>query len=179
MKSSKHNLTDSVFPLLLALVIGGLAGLGAVFFRWLIGFEIGLFWPDGNGFIDQYQQASWLLRFGAPVLAGLVLGPLLATVAPEIKGPGVPEVMASLALRDGIIRHRVTVAKSFATATFIAAGCSVGREGPIVQIGSSIGSSLTQLFRLGPEPCLRSKFFSLTSKSPHSPTSLSPPLPAL
>ena len=151
MKSSKHNLIDSVIPLLLALVIGGLAGLGAVFFRWLIGFEIDLFWPAGNGFIDQYQQAPWLLRFGTPILAGLVLGPLLATVAPEIKGPGVPEVMASLALRDGIIRHRVTVAKSFATATFIAAGCSVGREGPIVQIGSSIGSSLTQLFRLGPD----------------------------
>ncbi len=151
MKTSKQNLIDSIFPLLLALVIGGLAGLGAVFFRWLIGFEIGLFWPDGNGFVDQYQQAHWILRFGAPVLAGLILGPLLATVAPEIKGPGVPEVMASLALRDGIIRHRVTVAKSFATATFIAAGCSVGREGPIVQIGSSIGSSLTQLFRLGPD----------------------------
>jgi len=149
MKPIKQNLTDSIFPLLMALVIGGLAGLGAVFFRWLIGFEIGLFWPEGAGFLDQYQQAPWMLRFAAPVIAGLVLGPLLASVAPEIKGPGVPEVMASLALRDGIIRHRVTMAKSFATATFIAAGCSVGREGPIVQIGSSIGSSLSQLFRLG------------------------------
>jgi len=76
---------------------------------------------------------------------------LLHFVAPEIRGPGVPEVMASLAHRDGIIRHRVTLAKSFATATFIASGCSVGREGPIVQIGASIGSSLCQLFRLGPD----------------------------
>jgi len=151
MKPIKQNLTDSIFPLLLALVIGALAGLGAVFFRWLIGFEMDLFWPEGTGFLDQYQQAPWLLRFAAPVIAGLVLGPLLTSVAPEIKGPGVPEVMSSLALRDGIIRHRVTMAKSFATATFIAAGCSVGREGPIVQIGSSIGSSLSQLFRLGPD----------------------------
>jgi CIC family chloride channel protein len=151
MKPIKQNLTDSIFPLLLALVIGALAGLGAVFFRWLIGFEMDLFWPEGTGFLDQYQQAPWLLRFAAPVIAGLILGPLLTSVAPEIKGPGVPEVMSSLALRDGIIRHRVTMAKSFATATFIAAGCSVGREGPIVQIGSSIGSSLSQLFRLGPD----------------------------
>ena len=151
MKPIKQNLIDSIFPLLLALIIGGLAGLGAVFFRWLIGFEIDLFWPEGSGFIDQYFQAPWIWRLGTPVLAGLVLGPLLVWLAPEIKGPGVPEVMASLALRDGIIRHRVTLAKSFATSTFIAAGCSVGREGPIVQIGSSIGSSLSQFFRLGPD----------------------------
>jgi len=151
MKTAKQNLIDSIFPLLLALIIGGLAGLGAVFFRWLIGFEISLFWSGNDGFLQQYQQASSWLKFGAPVLAGLVMGPLLAYFAPEVRGPGVPEVMAALALRDGKIRHRVTLIKSFATATFIAAGCSVGREGPIVQIGSSIGSSLTQLFRLGPD----------------------------
>lgn len=151
MKTAKQNLIDSILPLLLALVIGGLAGLGAVFFRWLIGFETSLIWSGDGGFLTQYQQASPWLKFGAPVLTGLAMGPLLAYFAPEIRGPGVPEVMASLALRDGIIRHRVTLAKSFATATFIAAGGSVGREGPIVQIGSSIGSSLTQLFRLGPD----------------------------
>lgn len=151
MKTAKQNLIDSIFPLLLALIIGGLAGLGAVFFRWLIGFETSLFWSGNGGFLEQYQQASPWLKFGAPVLAGLVMGPLLAYFAPEVRGPGVPEVMAALALRDGKIRHRVTLIKSFATATFIAAGCSVGREGPIVQIGSSIGSSLTQLFRLGPD----------------------------
>ncbi len=151
MKTAKQNLINSIFPLLLALIIGGLAGLGAVFFRWLIGFETSLFWSGNGGFLEQYQQASPWLKFGAPVLAGLVMGPLLAYFAPEVRGPGVPEVMAALALRDGKIRHRVTLIKSFATATFIAAGCSVGREGPIVQIGSSIGSSLTQLFRLGPD----------------------------
>jgi CIC family chloride channel protein len=151
VKINRQNLSDSIFPLLLALGIGALAGLGAVFFRWLIGFETSLFWSGDNGFLVQYQQASPWLKFGAPVLAGLAMGPLLSWFAPEVKGPGVPEVMASLALRDGIIRHRVTLAKSFATATFIAAGCSVGREGPIVQIGSSIGSSLTQLFKLGPD----------------------------
>ncbi len=151
MNTARQNLVNTIFPLLLALVIGGLAGLGAVFFRWLIGFETNLIWPEGNGFLHQYHQAEPWLKFSAPILAGLVMGPLLAFFAPEVRGPGVPEVMAALALRDGVIRHRVTMAKSFATATFVAAGCSVGREGPIVQIGSSIGSSLTQLFRLGPD----------------------------
>lgn len=150
MAASRPAFFQIIFPLLLALVIGVLAGFGALFFRWLIGLETALFWPNGADFLSSYQQAPWYLRLIMPVLAGLMLGPLLAYVAPEIKGPGVPEVMAALAMRDGIIRHRVTVAKSLATATFIAAGCSLGREGPIVQIGSSIGSSLTQLFRLGP-----------------------------
>ena len=150
MKSVQNNLADIIFPLLLALVIGSLAGLGAVFFRWLINVEINLFWSGNGGFLELYQQAAPWLRFSIPVLVGLTMGPLLVYFAPEVKGPGVPEVMASLALRDGMIRHRVTLAKSFATATFIAAGGSVGREGPIVQIGASIGSSLTQLFKLGP-----------------------------
>ncbi len=150
MQTAKQNLINSIFPLLLALIIGGLAGLGAVVFRWLIGFEIDLLWQREGSFLEQYQQAAVWLRFAAPILAGLILGPILFYLAPEVKGPGVPEVMAALALRDGVIRHRVTAVKSLATATFIAAGCSVGREGPIVQIGASIGSSLTQLFRLGP-----------------------------
>jgi len=148
---TKHAFSIVVFPLLLAVVIGALAGLGAVCFRWLISFEIAGFWSGGSGFLEQYQQAPWLWRLLAPVLAGLVLGPVLVYLAPEVKGAGVPEVMLSLAHRDGIIRHRVTMIKSLVTATFIAAGASVGREGPIVQIGSSIGSSLTQLFRLGPD----------------------------
>ncbi len=151
MINPKPALRTILFPLLLAVVIGGLAGLGAVFFRWLIEVGINLFWAGDGGFVFQYEQAPVFWRVAIPVLAGLVLGPLLHYVAPEIRGPGVPEVMAALAQRDGIIRHRVTLAKSFATATFIASGCSVGREGPIVQIGASIGSSLCQLFRLGPD----------------------------
>lgn len=150
-KKVQHAFTTILFPLFLAVVIGALAGLGAVCFRWLICFEMDLFWQGGDGFLEQYQNAHWLWQLSIPVLVGLVMGPVLVYLAPEVRGAGVPEVMISLAQRDGIIRHRVTVIKSLVTATFIAAGASVGREGPIVQIGSSIGSSLTQLFGLGPE----------------------------
>lgn len=151
MTNHKPAIGTILFPLLLALVIGALAGLGAVFFRWLIEIGINFLWPGEGGFVSQFEQAPLLWRMGIPVLAGLILGPLLHFVAPEVRGTGVPEVMAALAQRDGIIRHRVTLAKSFATATFIASGCSLGREGPIVQIGASIGSSLCQFFRLGPD----------------------------
>ena len=140
-----------IFPLLLALVIGGLAGGGAVFFRMLITCETRLFWGGDGDMAVLAVSHPWLVRLFIPFLAGIILGPFLARFIPEIMGPGVPAVMRALSLQDGIIRHRVTLAKSFVTATFIAAGASLGREGPIVQIGSSIGSSLTQLFRLGPD----------------------------
>lgn len=151
MTNIKATLKNMLFPMLLAVVIGALAGLGAVFFRWLIEFNIDFFWSGDGDFLSRYAEASIFWRVAVPVLVGLVLGPLLHFIVPEIRGPGVPEVMAALAQRDGIIRHRVTLAKFFTTATFIASGCSVGREGPIVQIGSSIGSSLCQFFGLGPD----------------------------
>nr|WP_240194799.1 chloride channel protein [Desulfobulbus rhabdoformis] len=83
-----------------------------------------------------------------PTSIGLLLGPIIVFFAPETRGPGVPEVIEALSLRGGQIRHRVTLFKTGATALFIASGASVGREGPIVQIGASLGSSLAQLLKL-------------------------------
>lgn len=147
----KHSFQHILLPLLIAVIIGALAGLAAMAFRWLIGWEQGLLWPAGADFLHQYSDAPWWLKVGIPAGAGLVLGPLLLHVAPEARGTGVPEVMVAINQQDGIIRHRITVLKSLVTAAFVAAGNSVGREGPTVQIGASIGSSITQLFGLGPE----------------------------
>ncbi len=140
-----------LLPLLIGAAIGALAGFAAVAFRWLIGWEQGLLWPAGADFLYQYGNAPWWLKVGIPAGAGLVLGPLLLHLAPEARGTGVPEVMVAINQKDGIIRHRITVLKSLVTAAFIAAGNSVGREGPTVQIGASIGSSITQLFGMGPD----------------------------
>lgn len=147
----KHSFNHMLLPLLIAVTIGSLAGFAAVAFRWLIGWEQSLLWPAGADFLHQYSGAPWWLKVGIPAGAGLVLGPLLLHVAPEARGTGVPEVMVAINQKDGIIRHRITALKSLATAAFVAAGNSVGREGPTVQIGASIGSSITQLFGLGPE----------------------------
>ena len=81
-------------------------------------------------------------------LGGLVYGPLIYRFAREAKGHGVPEVMAAVALRGGRIRPSVAVVKSLASALCIGSGGSVGREGPIVQIGSTIGSVTGQLFKM-------------------------------
>ncbi|MBW1941198.1 MAG: chloride channel protein, partial [Deltaproteobacteria bacterium] len=80
-----------------------------------------------------------------PAAGGLVVGPLVYFLAREAKGHGVPEVMEAVALRSGVIRKRIVLVKSLASAISIGTGGSVGREGPIVQIGSAIGSSLGQI----------------------------------
>jgi CIC family chloride channel protein len=144
----------------LALVVGGGAGLGAIVFRYLIlGFTrlfTGFDDYSGAGHVANPNLAVLGIGFVvlAPVVGGLIYGPLVSRFAPEARGHGVPEVMLAVAERGGRIRPQVSVVKALASALCIGSGGSVGREGPIVQIGSALGSSLGQLARV-PETRLR------------------------
>ncbi|HHH42428.1 MAG TPA: CBS domain-containing protein, partial [Chloroflexi bacterium] len=82
---------------------------------------------------------------------GLLVGPMVYFLAREAKGHGVPEVMEAIALHGGRIRPIVVVVKSLASSICIGSGGSVGREGPIVQIGSALGSTFGRIFRLSDE----------------------------
>ena len=90
----------------------------------------------------------------APAVAGLLYGPLIYRYAREARGSGVSQVMRAVAENGGRIRPAVAVVKSLASAICIGGGGSVGREGPIVQIGSALGSSLGQRLRVA-EPRLK------------------------
>jgi CIC family chloride channel protein len=90
----------------------------------------------------------------APAVAGLLYGPLIYRYAREARGSGVPEVMRAVAEDGGRIRPAVAVVKSLASAICIGGGGSVGREGPTVQVGSALGSSLGQRLRV-PKPRLK------------------------
>jgi len=132
-------------PLLLAVMVGIGGGLGAVFFRWLIGSTHSLMWAA----CDRWLAPLGIFRYVlAPAVGGLVVGPLIYFFAREAKGHGVPEVMLAVARGGGKIRPRVAVIKSLASAVCIGSGGSVGREGPIAQIGSTLGSSLGQILRM-------------------------------
>jgi CIC family chloride channel protein len=94
--------------------------------------------------LDVVKTIPWSYKVGIPAAGGLLVGPLVYFFAREAKGHGVPEVMESVALRGGVIRKRVVLVKTLASAISIGTGGSVGREGPIVQIGSAIGSTIGQ-----------------------------------
>jgi CIC family chloride channel protein len=89
-----------------------------------------------------------------PAIGGLVYGPLIYRYAREARGHGVPEVMIAVADNGGRIRPQVSIVKALASALCIGSGGSVGREGPIVQIGSALASSIGQWIRM-PESRLR------------------------
>jgi CIC family chloride channel protein len=124
-----------------ALIVGIGTGLGAVAFRFLIR---GVEWVGYDWFPSITQQWGKAYVVIIPAIGGLIVGPLIYFFAREAKGHGVPEVMEAVALRGGRIRPVVAVVKSIASSISIGSGGSVGREGPIVQIGSALGSSLGQ-----------------------------------
>jgi len=147
-------LEQHVFTLLLAILIGVLSGYGALFFLHLMkGVQTLLYGQGGEilGFV--HQLSPWQLLL-IPAAGGLGVGLLVHFGASEAKGHGVPEVMAALALKEGRIRKRVAVVKILASALCIGSGGSTGREGPMVQIGCSIGSAVGQVARV---PLLKQK----------------------
>ncbi|MCD6307533.1 MAG: chloride channel protein, partial [Candidatus Latescibacteria bacterium] len=122
---------------ILAAVVGILGSFGALFFKYLIGFFQRLFWHTTDMGPESLFAIPIHTRIAVPVLGGLIVGPLIYFFAREAKGHGVPEVMAAVVTHNSIIRPVVVVVKTFASAISIGSGGSVGREGPIVQIGAA------------------------------------------
>lgn len=144
-----------------AVIVGAGAGLAAVGFRWLVSAATFVFTGTmdysssvghpSNPFIPWLGGAFVII---APAVGGLIYGPLVDRFAREARGHGVPEVMYAVSKRGGRIAGKVAVVKALASAVTIGSGGSVGREGPIVQIGSAMGSSLARFLRM-PESRVR------------------------
>jgi CIC family chloride channel protein len=143
LKTNEHTIMG-----ILAVGVGLAGGFGAVGFRHLIDFFQTIAYGSASDLLEVIQTIPISLRWWVPAVGGLVVGPLVYFGAREAKGHGVPEVMEAVALRSGLIRKRLVVIKSLASAICIGTGGSVGREGPIVQIGSAIGSTIGQIVKV-------------------------------
>jgi CIC family chloride channel protein len=144
---------ENLFMIVMGGIVGVAGGYGAIVFRHLIAFFTDLGWGTFTGLREvelltlALAAPAWVKIF-VPAAGGLVVGFLVYFFAQEAKGHGVPEVMEAVAMREGRMRTRLIVVKTLASAISIGTGGSVGREGPIVQIGSAIGSSLGQLLNV-------------------------------
>lgn len=140
------------YLVLLAAAIGIVTGAGAIGFMWLLHMveRVFLNWPPFSHGVDGHVIPWWLLITG-PTIGALICGLLVHFGAPEAKGHGVPEVMAALYRNKGRIRPQVALFKSLASAFTIGSGGSAGAEGPIVQIGSAIGSNVGRFLKVSPE----------------------------
>ncbi|GMR25662.1 MAG: hypothetical protein BMS9Abin39_0975 [Ignavibacteria bacterium] len=141
-------LTEHTFMIIIAIVIGVVAGFGAIGIRALILWISELSFSGTGTYLENILTTSWYWILIVPIIGGLIVGPIIYFLAPEAKGHGVPEVMQAILLKGGAIRPRVAFVKTIASAITIGTGGSVGREGPIIQIGSSIGSMIGQFFRV-------------------------------
>ncbi len=140
-------LPGGTLTILLAGIVGLLAGFGAVLFSFIIDtvreftFGAATQWRGDSG----WWNVGLLL---SPVAGLLLVSWFTRKFAPEAQGAGVPEVITAVARHDGVIRPRVALVKILASGVTIGTGGSVGREGPIVQIGSALGSGAGQWLQL-------------------------------
>ncbi|MHA1304174.1 MAG: chloride channel protein [Candidatus Heimdallarchaeaceae archaeon] len=136
---------------LLGILIGVAGGFGAVIFRFILE-KIKYFFSDILLPLISIQIGSFNLGYMfLPIIGALIVGPLVMFLAPETKGHGVPEVMEAVALKGGDIRKRVAFLKVAVSSITIGSGGSAGREGPIAQIGATVGSYFGQIFKLEPQ----------------------------
>ncbi|GAB4252799.1 chloride channel protein [Deferrisoma sp.] len=149
----------------LSALVGAVAGAGAIAFYYATNFATEFFLhhlagyaPPEEGVADGPRIDSlampfrWVLVF-IPALGGLVSGWLVYTFAPEAEGHGTDAAIDAFHNKGGLIRARVPIVKTLASAVTIGTGGSAGREGPIAQIGAGFGSFLAT--RLGLTPADR------------------------
>jgi CIC family chloride channel protein len=140
--------------LLLGVVVGTVAGLGAAALTWgvdgvsalLLHGAVGVH-PPGHGVAWQPAQRPWLLVLVLPV-AGLAVGWLVQTFAPEAEGHGTDSVIRAYHRGGAVLRKRVVPIKLLASMLTIGSGGSAGREGPVAQVGAGFASWVAQLLRL-------------------------------
>ena len=147
----------------LAVLVGIVAGLGAIFFylatriveHYALGMVVGYHPPvRPAGETELTWLPGWVATFSpwllliVPTVGGLLSGLLVYTFAPEAEGHGTDSVIEAYHRKQGQIRPRVPLIKIVASALTIGTGGSGGREGPIAQIGAGFGSLLANLLRL-------------------------------
>jgi len=147
----KLRLNENTVILIIASIVGLIGGFGAVGFRSLIELIQTIVIGGHGNILETVIALPWYKKLFIPSIGGLIVGPLIYFLGKETKGHGVPEVMEAVALSGGRIRSRVMFLKTFVSAVTIGTGGSVGREGPIVQIGSSLGSTFGQWLKVSQE----------------------------
>jgi len=117
---------------------------------------VAVFFIQGLHWVAQWTQLAiqtwgYAALFLALILGGLLTAVIVVYLAPEAKGHGVPEVMMALVTRGGRIAPRIVLLKVLGSMLTIGVGGSAGREGPVVQSGAALGSTVGQWFRMNEE----------------------------
>lgn len=135
----------SYFAALLVVAVGA-AGF-AIAFRWLLREAFELTRGSAN-VVAMITSLPWWARLLVPALGGLLAGSVALAVSRATRGQGVGDVMEAVALGRGHLSMRTTLLKSLGSWLAIVSGGSIGREGPLIQFGGTLGSTVARLFRV-------------------------------
>jgi len=144
--------------LALGVIVGVLTGLFAYAFYWLLSLVVwgsarflGLHAAPGEadlGAILALQSHVPLLTVVVILLGAAVSSVIVYTYAPEAEGHGTDAAVRAYHRRAALIPFKVAVVKALASALLVGSGGSGGVEGPSVQMGAGVGSSIARWFRL-------------------------------
>ncbi len=136
--------------LLLAALAGALGAIGAVLFRWTTA-RLTHVWMDAEDVVKGAESLPPLLRVFVPTVGGLAGGFLAQWLITE-KGPsGISQMIESVTLARRPVRVKPSIGRVLSSVAVISTGGSEGREGPIVQIGAALASSVARRLKLSPE----------------------------
>jgi CIC family chloride channel protein len=128
--------------ILLTCFYGAAAGLATV------GFQLGITAVYRYGLVALSRQSPAIFlagSFAVIVGASLLVGWLLNSFCPEAAGSGIPQLKAAFWKDFGYVSWRVVWVKFVAGIVSIGGGCSLGREGPAVQLSGALASNLSGL----------------------------------
>lgn len=146
----KFGRNDQVILSVLALVIGVAAGLAETAFR----AGIALVQELGYGFSSDKVASlaatlPWWQLLLVPSVGGLLIGCFIHFFMPDRRPQGVAQVIESSALHGGRMSLTLGIKSAVVSAASIGVGASVGREGPIVHLGASLGAWVSKRLHLG------------------------------
>ncbi len=132
---------------IMAIVVGGLAALLVLAFRWLIEASQGLFLQGGG--VGNYESLPLGWRFALPVMGALILAAVFSRLSPQSRQVGIPHVLGQIK-EPGTVRLPIinAVVQFFAGSLAIVTGHSVDREGPGVHLGAAVGNVLSTRWRM-------------------------------
>lgn len=141
------HLNDLLLVLLLGLT-GLLTALGVQGFEAVVErlFHFGFEWAPE--FLHQHGLPIILAFLLFPALIGLVIPWVRRLVPADERQHAIPQVIIAMLRRDGVITLRSLILKTMSSIMTLGAGGSLGREGPVVLLGSGIGSNIGRALRL-------------------------------
>ena len=138
---------DAIYLGMLSLIVGVLAGYGALFVR--LGIEaVSQLWTGERTWSQALDAIPWYLYIAAPVTGGLLVGWINTNLIPQDQARVIPGVIEALSERGGKISAKKTFGEFAGNIIAVGSGASMGREAPTVALGAALASLVGQKLNL-------------------------------